>query len=61
VSIKTLKYLLNHILEKFSEQKMVLHNNVQIPEEGVRLQVQNIHLFIENTDYGKGILCVSER
>jgi hypothetical protein len=40
---------------------MVLHNNVQIPNEGVRLQVQNTHLFIENTDYGKGILCVSER
>ena len=40
---------------------MVLQNNVQIPDEGVKLQVQNTRLFIESHDYGKGTLCISER
>ena len=40
---------------------MVLQNNVEIPNDGIRLQVANTHLFIENNDYGKGVLCVSER
>ena len=40
---------------------MVLQSKVEIPNDGIRLQVPNTHLYIENNDYGKGTLCVAER
>jgi hypothetical protein len=40
---------------------MVLQSNIELPTVGIRLQVSNTHLFIENIDYGKGTLCVAER
>jgi hypothetical protein len=40
---------------------MVLQHNIEIPLDGVRLQVANTHLFVENNDYGNGTLCVAER
>jgi hypothetical protein len=40
---------------------MVLEIDVQLPVDGVKLQISNAVAFISNDSYGTGTLCVAER
>lgn len=39
---------------------MVLQANIELPTDGIKIQLQNTKAFIANSDYGSGTLCVAE-